>query len=131
MCRQNSLIKIGVVVLISAILGLIAGIVWPMFFAFANRYLLAILATSTIALIILTLYLLFGRIGGCKDNYELKANLTLLLYSALGAFVTSILSLTTTLTASISSSVLFGVTTGFFALLLLSITLTLNYLLNK
>ena len=127
MCYNRSYYKIAIGIVISLILGLVSGIVFPDFFTNFNRILLAALATSAVTLIILTIYLIFRNTKNPQCTSHIKPYLVILLYSAAGTFIMSIITLTTTLTASIASSVLFGITVGLFSLLVISIVLTLKY----
>ena len=131
MCPNKFNVKILTAFFLSLLVGLISGIVYPEFFVHINRILLAVLATSTIALIILSQYLLGHSTKCSQDNFSQKPYLTAILFSAVGGFVFSIISMTAQLVANALSAVLFGITIGFFTLLILSIILTLIYFINN
>ena len=134
MCANvnNLYFKLGLATLVSTIIGIIAGIIWPNFFTNITRLLLAELATAAVILIIIAVYLLFRQNNVLLQRESLtKYYLKFLIFACIGGVVITVISLSTTLTASLLSSVLVGISVGIFALILISSALTLNYLIDS
>lgn len=129
MCINKTNYYVGLSIIISVIIGIIAGITGPLAIPGINRLLLAILATSTLALIILAFFVLFRNNKQLSNN--LKTLLTTLLYSGIASFVFALISLSVILTQTVISSIIFGITIGVFSLLLMSIVLTIKYLIDN
>ena len=136
MCQNvNKLyFKIAAVTLVSIILGIISGILWQSFFTRPMVVLFTQLAASVIALVIVSVYLLFYRDNGSRNNQGdplLKQHLRFLIFGSIGSLIISVIGLSVTLSSALLSSVIFGVATAFYALLIGGIVLTLDHLTSQ
>lgn len=132
MCQNinNLYFKFAIATLIATVIGIIAGIVWPAFFTNFPTLLLIEIITAALTIIIIAVFLL-TRVARNNQNYSyLKYFIRFLLFGAFGSFIITTIAFSTTLTANLVSSIIFGIAIAFFVLLILGIILILEYLLR-
>ncbi len=133
MCQNinNVYFKFAIATLFATVLGIIAGIVWPEFFTNFPTLLLIELITAAVVLVIISVYLLARGTRGNQSTSFIRYYIRFLLFATIGSFVFSILALSTTLTASLVSAIIFGIAVGFFVLTIIAIIFLLDYLLKN
>ena len=132
MCQNinNLYFKFAIATLIATVIGIIAGIVWPAFFTNFPTLLLIEIITAALTIIIIAVFLL-ARVARNNQNYSyLKYFIRFLLFGAFGSFIITTIAFSTTLTANLVSSIIFGIAIAFFVLLIIGIILILEYLLR-
>ncbi len=132
MCQNiNSLyFKFAIATLIATVIGIIAGIVWPAFFTNFPTLLLIEIITAALTIIIIAVFLLTRTVRNNQNNSYLRYFIRFLLFGAFGSFIITTIAFSTTLTANLVSSIIFGIAIAFFVLLIIGIILTLEYLLR-
>ena len=115
---------------ISVIAGIISGI---LFAGSTGNYLITLyiqLITSGIVLILTSIYILTRQSRTFSTMTTLKSYLTFLLIGAFASFIAAVLALTIIVTpVTVIGSVLFGISIGFFVLMIIGVILLLNYFL--
>lgn len=117
----NVYIKLGILTLVAIILGIISGIVWPSFFDNPIRFLLTELILTGSILLVLLFQTSVGadHQNKCCQTGKIHAfYYSLLLLGAVIGFVVSLLGITTTLTAGLYGSIVFGIAVGAFVIIL-------------
>ncbi len=117
---------------ISVIAGIISGI---LFAGSTGNYLITLfiqLITSGIVLILTSIYVLTRQSRTFSTMTTLKSYLTFLLIGAFASFISAILALTIIVTPiTVVGSVLFGISIGFFVLMIIGVILLLDYFLTN
>ncbi len=117
---------------ISVIVGIISGI---LFAGSTGNYLITLyiqLITSGIVLILTSIYILTRQSRTFSTMTTLKSYLTFLLIGAFASFIAAVLALTIIVTpVTVIGSVLFGISIGFFVLMIIGVVLLLNYFLTN
>ena len=133
MCQNinNVYFKFAIATLVATVLGIIAGIVWPEFFTNFPTLLLIELITVAVVLVILGVYLLTRGTRGNQSSSFIVYYIRFLLFATIGSFVFSVIALSTTLTASLVSAIIFGIAVGFFVLTIIAIIFLFDYLLKN
>lgn len=133
MCQNinNVYFKFAIATLVATVLGIIAGIVWPEFFTNFPTLLLIEIITAAVVLVILGVYLLTRGTRGNQSASFIVYYIRFLLFATIGSFVFSVLALSTTLTASLVSAIIFGIAVGFFVLMIIAIVFLFDYLLKN
>ena len=132
MCQNinNLYFKFAIATLIATVIGIIAGIVWPAFFTNFPTLLLIEIITAALTIIIIAVFLL-ARTARNNQNFSyLKYFIRFLLFGAIGSFIITTIAFSTTLTANLVSSIIFGIAIAFFVLLIIGIIFILEYLLR-
>ena len=133
MCQNinNVYFKFATATLVATVLGIIAGIVWPEFFSNFPTLLLIEIITAAVVLTVLGIYLLVRGTRGNQSVPFLRYYIRFLLFGTVGSFVFSVLALSTTLTASLVSAIIFGIAVGFFVLMIIGIVFLMDYLVRN
>ncbi len=118
-------------VAISVVVGIIAGILFP---GSTINYLTTLyieLITSGIVLILTSIYILTRQSRALSSMPTLRSYLGFLLLGTFGSFISAILALTIIVTpVTVIGAVLFGISIGFFVLMIIGIILLLDYFLK-
>lgn len=133
MCQNinNVYFKFAIATLVATVLGIIAGIVWPEFFTSFPTLLLIEIITAAVVLVILGVYLLARGARGNQSLSFIRYYIRFLLFGTIGSFVISVLALSTTLTETLVSAIIFGIAVGFFVLMIIGIVFLLDFLLKN
>lgn len=133
MCQNinNVYFKFAIATLVATVLGIIAGIVWPEFFTNFPTLLLIEIITAAVVLVILGVYLLARGTRGNQLLSFIRYYIRFLLFGTIGSFVISVLALSTTLTETLVSAIIFGIAVGFFVLMIIGIVFLLDFLLKN
>ena len=128
--NNNIYIKIALATLFAIIVGIVAGIIWPDFFTNAALLLGIELITSVIILGFIALYFIFrtqrSQISQTGRNY-----FRYLLFGTIGSYILSVIGLSTTLTASLLSSIILGTAIAFFVVMIIGVVFVLSYAIKN
>ncbi|MBE6717999.1 MAG: hypothetical protein E7574_01915 [Ruminococcaceae bacterium] len=128
MCPNNNnfYLKIALATLFGIIVGIIAGIIWPAFFTNAVTLLTIQLITSILVLGFLAEYFIFRTQRNNQLSQNSRYYLRFLLFGSIGSFIISTIALSTTLTSSLLSSIIFGIAVAFFVILIIGVIFIFN-----
>lgn len=121
MCQnQNRIfIRASILIVISVIAGIIAGILFPDIFVSPLRFALIELISASIALGIASASLLNKNTRG-QQSSSLAFLFRLLLFAITGCIFVSVIIIISSIASSAAFSVIFGIAFGFYTLLILS-----------
>jgi len=115
---------------VSVIIGIISGL---LFAGAPGNYLTTLyiqLITSGMILILTSIYILTRQCRAFSAMTTLKSYITFLLIGAFASFISAVLALTIIVTpATVIGAVLFGISIGFFVLMIIGVILLLGYFL--
>lgn len=115
-------VRFFLAVIASIALGITAALLWEFLFPSALTTLFIIFGVSAVVLLVIFIYFLPSDYKKPLPSYKLLQYIRFIFAGAIGSFVFSVILLSLVLTAeSVLDAVLFGITTGFFALLLLGL----------